>query len=379
MPELKEWRKGDPLLAKRFENMRQAIISTLVGGNGVHVRMAGNKVVIEGEDGINRHINQIAPIQQLARVPFYNDSGEDIPANSFLLIDGFTDEGTVKIIKPDADSISPARLLVSGNEEVAAGEFGTGWSADFSKSFVKYDDSSTYGVPEADDEFGTIADSWEGGVGNEGFKVAAVYDTEGQIAYIAPFRQHDEQYWFDSAKARKGVTNNHNLPENFGIARYDVVNGRGYVGEQYYILRFPIPDGRTGLFNMGAGGYITPSMSWDSWGVHEMTFDYTLNFYGFDEELDLSFTWATRPMGTLIGSITASGSWRDDWRRYPNLIIPTNIVELDADGFDVKTIRVAFDYTASVASIISGSGSVSFRAYNYPYVIYRIYQTKEAL
>jgi len=47
MPELKPWIPGQRLTAKALNAVVDLILRTVIGGNGIAVRRAGNQIVIE--------------------------------------------------------------------------------------------------------------------------------------------------------------------------------------------------------------------------------------------------------------------------------------------------------------------------------------------
>jgi len=336
------WQKGKRLTADNMNELQRAIIATLVGGNGINIKSMGNRVGIELT---GNKTSKYEDVQRQTKIPFYNNSGEKIPPNSFVMIDGFTTEKTVQVKKPDADSISPYRLLILGNGSIEAGKYGYGWSADLSKSFVKYSDDST--VPAADDDFGSIADSWEGKVGNSGFKVASIYDTEGQLAYIAPFRQHG--LWWEQLTGVQLT----NIPYSPG----GVIAQEYYTGEitEYYCNLFrPIPDNRISLITFGLSDGIPVDCRVNS-NINPpavLNFDGTISMYGIDTILDLgTLTWATRPMGTLLTQVQVDGSLFTTGYNYGgDLWGRDNILEVLGPGFDVQAVRIAF----SSLSVTSG-------------------------
>lgn len=187
---LHSWQKGDKITAARLQEMRNAILSTLTGGRGINVKAAGgNKVAIESTQDKAR---TRAEMSRRFYVPFYNNSGAEIPAYSFVLIDGVdADAGYCIGIQPDADSISAARLLVTGPGPVPIAEVGMAYYAQSGGNWVAIKDG---GDPAIGGNFGTVADQWCGDTAKKGFKANGVL---GGNALIIPFKAAPEIFKFD--------------------------------------------------------------------------------------------------------------------------------------------------------------------------------------
>lgn len=113
-------------------------------------------------------------------VPAHNDSGEEIPPHSYAKLDGTYTDTVPNAIKPDADSIAAALLLVTGAVAVPIG-------APFAAvpavaGMLEVEANST--APGNGDDFGTVSGEWYGEKDKTGFKCNGV---RGGRALTGPF------------------------------------------------------------------------------------------------------------------------------------------------------------------------------------------------
>jgi len=186
MAELKKWGRNEPISANRLNEIQKSIYNLIQGGKGINVTTQGNKIILELSGKQRLPLNVLG---DKLMVPFINDSGEEIPANSFVHITGVdADTLIVTCDKPDADSITADNLLIVtgavpslGPDGEAARSFG--WPAELGKQWVAIEDGGTEATNG--DTFGTVEDEWYGEVDKTGF--TALGGTE-EAALVSPFR-----------------------------------------------------------------------------------------------------------------------------------------------------------------------------------------------
>lgn len=121
------------------------------------------------------------PVHAPPLIPADNAAGEDIPKFSIAKVDSLS-SGVPQLVKPDADNLSPALLVITGGAAIPAGAtgalvmpavLGIGWA--------------TYNgaAPSTGDQFGTVEDQWYGEKGNTGFTALGAYETD-TLAMVAP-------------------------------------------------------------------------------------------------------------------------------------------------------------------------------------------------
>lgn len=124
--------------------------------------------------------DRVLPRQKM----IYNASGVTIPAFSFVMLTGAFNAGAYSVTKPNADSLDPAMLLITGAAPIPAGRKALAIPATAGQTWVT---SLDHGQ-DVGDTFGTSSGYFDGIGTSTGFKVSAV-DASGGRVCISPFRQ----------------------------------------------------------------------------------------------------------------------------------------------------------------------------------------------
>ena len=127
-------------------------------------------------------------------MPFYNDTGEDIPKNSVVRIGGFITEDVYKARKVQIDDDIEISIVLS---EVKSRDYGICYPPMDLNNKIKV---SIDGTPSVGDIVGAADGSFKLKVGNFGFIVLA-YDSVLGVAQVRPFR--DKRFFLSDDEYNK--------------------------------------------------------------------------------------------------------------------------------------------------------------------------------
>lgn len=112
-------------------------------------------------------------------IRFYNNAGMTIPAFAAMEITSFQSDGTAVVQRPSEDNIDASLVIFNGNEEVASGQSGLGYSPFDGIYPVTFSGSASIG-----DDLGTEADSFDLLVDNTG--MTYIGSDDGSKANVRP-------------------------------------------------------------------------------------------------------------------------------------------------------------------------------------------------